>query len=139
MLVLDPRPSLVLAACGLMSYTRAKVFNLFDLSRVATALGGLPIPGCQPGSPAARAGMRYGDIVLSLNGARTGSWIDFFQAHKRAAGPLSARVLRGGIELEIALDLPSRAQTPRDVLGECGASRALGPALRSAEDASPCS
>ncbi|HKU39199.1 MAG TPA: PDZ domain-containing protein [Polyangiales bacterium] len=120
-----------------MSYTGVKVVNLFDLSRIATALGGLPIPGCQPGSPAARAGIRYGDIVLALNGARTASWAEFFQARRHATGPLVARVFRAGIELEITLDLPNRARTPREVLDECAllpsATRA---ALRRAEDSS---
>jgi S1-C subfamily serine protease len=94
------------------------MFSPADLSRLATALGGLPISGCAPGSPAALAGVCYGDIVLSVNGMPTASWSDFFQARRRSAGPLRVRVFRRGLELEASMTLPLRAQSPRAVLDE---------------------
>jgi len=89
------------------------------LTQLATSLGGLPILGCLPGSPAARAGLRYGDIVLALDGAPTPSWSAFLQAsaHRdRAEQALRVRVLRHGRELELVLDLAREASSPRAVL-----------------------
>lgn len=87
-----------------------------QLTQVANSLSGLPILGCASGSPAARAGLRYGDIVLSLNGAATPSWAAFFEASAAAEGPLSVRVFRQGRELELQLLLERGAQSPRAVL-----------------------
>jgi S1-C subfamily serine protease len=85
------------------------------LTQVANSLNGLPILGCASGSPAERAGLRYGDIVLALNGAPTPSWAAFFEAAHRQRG-LRLRVFRQGRELELELDLDGAARTPRAVL-----------------------
>lgn len=87
-----------------------------SLTRIATALGGLPILGCGQGSPARVAGLRYGDIVLSLNGISTASWSDFFQARRQSTGDVVVRVFRNGVELEMPMALSPRASTPREVL-----------------------
>jgi S1-C subfamily serine protease len=89
-----------------------------DLSRLATELGGLPILGCLAGSPAERAGIRYGDIVLSINGEQTASWADFFAARRRTTGQITVRVFRLGTEFEVSMELPETSKTPREVLEE---------------------
>jgi S1-C subfamily serine protease len=87
------------------------------LTQVANSLHGLPILGCSSGSPAARAGLRYGDIVLSVAGQPTPSWTAFFEASARQLGrPLPLRVFRNGGEIELALELPGSASSPRAVL-----------------------
>ena len=87
-----------------------------QLTQVAISLSGLPILGCASGSPAARAGLRYGDIVLSLNGVPTPSWSAFFDASGRADGQLCLRVFRHGRELELSLTLARDARSPRALL-----------------------
>ena len=90
-----------------------------ELTQLATSLGGLPILGCLPGSPAARAGLRYGDIVLALDGTLTPSWSAFLQAsaqRDRADRALRVRVFRSGRALELLLDLCRTANSPRAVL-----------------------
>ena len=88
-----------------------------DLSSLATALGGLPILGCSKGSPAADAGLCYGDIILSGNGAPVGSWSELLSACKRARSTVALRVTRTGRELQLALRVPG-SLTPRGVLGD---------------------
>jgi len=94
-----------------------------ELTFLADSLGGLPIMGCSSGSPASRAGLRYGDIVLTVEGVPTPSWAAFFQATRfvepgRRFGErgVCVRVFRQGTELELSLALPWAARTPRAVL-----------------------
>jgi S1-C subfamily serine protease len=89
------------------------------LTQLATSLGGLPILGCLPGSPAARAGLRYGDIVLEVDGAPTASWSAFLKAsaqRDRADRKLRLCVLRHGLKLDLLLELAREASSPRAVL-----------------------
>ena len=89
-----------------------------DLSRLAAALGGLPVLGCLEGSPAAEAGMRYGDILLALDDMPIKTWNDFIEARSRSKGGFVARIFRDGEEIDIKVVL--RAIYPRagEVLGE---------------------
>jgi S1-C subfamily serine protease len=89
-----------------------------DLARLATALGGLPILGCLAGSPAQDAGIRYGDILLSLDGMPTSSWDEFLVARNQAGRVIVVRVFRQGQELDVALELRSPDKTPEEVLDE---------------------
>ena len=118
--------------------TQTLMIHPSELSRLAVTLGGVPILGCLQGSPADRAGVRYGDIMLSINGIPTPSWADFFQARRRCEGPMLVRLFRDGRELDITVEklttplspqavlaelqirdlLPRAAQTTRDVLEE---------------------
>jgi S1-C subfamily serine protease len=90
--------------------------SLSDLSQLATVLGGIPIPGCGEGSAAQRAGLRYGDVLLSIDGRPTASWADFFQARQVRTGQPTVRVFRQGTEFDVSLDLPSTSRCPRHVL-----------------------
>jgi S1-C subfamily serine protease len=74
-----------------------------DLARLAAALGGLPVLGCLEGSPAAEAGVRYGDVLLAINGNSTATWDDFIEARRVASKGFTARIFREGTELDIAV------------------------------------
>lgn len=90
-----------------------------ELSQLATMLGGLPVLGCLAGSPAGHAGVRYGDILLSIDDKPTRSWDEFLEARRACRGGFKARIFRDGSELEIQIvfrtgQLPS----PLEVLSE---------------------
>jgi len=81
-----------------------------NLIRLAEALGGLPVYGCLPGSPAARAGVRYGDVLLSVDGYETPSWDAYLAARERSGDVLHLRLFREGSELEIEVVLDRHAR-----------------------------
>ncbi|MGC4093734.1 MAG: PDZ domain-containing protein [Polyangiaceae bacterium] len=76
-----------------------------DLVHLAEALGGLPVYGCLRGSPAERAGVRYGDVVLSVDGQATPTWDAYLAARERSANSIHLRLFRDGSELEVDVPL----------------------------------
>jgi len=87
-----------------------------ELSRLAAALGGLPVLGCLDGSPAAQAGVRYGDILLAIDGAPTTTWDDFLSARSKTKDGFLARIFRDGVELEIHVKLREHQAGVAEVL-----------------------
>jgi predicted metalloprotease with PDZ domain len=85
-----------------------------DLNKLATALGGLPVLFCRPGSPAERAGVRYGDIVLAVNGIKTPDWATFIEARGKSQTTMHLELFREGlhVEIELALATPSPIDPP---------------------------
>lgn len=56
------------------------MFSRTDIRRLARIEEGVPLWGCAPGSPAALAGLRYGDIVLFVDGMRTKTAQEYVEA-----------------------------------------------------------
>jgi S1-C subfamily serine protease len=98
-----------------------------DLQALARALHGLPVYGCLPGSPADRAGIRFGDVLLSVDGVATPSWDAYLAAREQSGASIVVRLFRDGIELDIELVLRRVAgMTAEDlasVLGLSGTER----------------
>jgi C-terminal processing protease CtpA/Prc len=87
----------------------AKVFTMQSrrqLAQLAAALGGIPIWSCLPGSAAARIGVRYGDVIVSVNGRPTPNVTAYIEARNARDDGLSVVVFRDGREhtLEVALE-----------------------------------
>jgi S1-C subfamily serine protease len=76
-----------------------------DLCTLASALGGLPVLGCQPDSPAQRAGVLYGDILLFVNGKQTPDWTAFVEARALDAASMDIELFRDGIYLQLVVPL----------------------------------
>lgn len=64
-----------------------------DHSRLAAVLG---VPSSD--SPAARAGLRSGDVVQAVGDALVEDWVSFNAAYAAADGPIAVQVLRGSGE-----------------------------------------
>jgi predicted metalloprotease with PDZ domain len=80
-----------------------------ELEALATAMGGLAILGCLPSTPAAEAGLRYGDVLLEVNGVPTPDWVAYVRA-SRTRSVMAIRVFRDGSEVRLALSLPERPE-----------------------------
>ena len=76
-----------------------------QLTKLATALGGLPILGTRPGGPAERVGIRYGDILLTVNGMPTPDWSSYLTARESRPNEMEVAIFRNGEELTFLLVL----------------------------------
>jgi len=76
----------------------------------ATELGfaqgpGLQLGAIQPGGPAAKAGLKAGDVLTHVDGRRVGSWTEF-RALLRPNAELLLTVTRDGKDVELTLKVP---------------------------------
>src|SRR4051812_371944 len=84
-----------------------------DVARMATLLKGVPVLGCRPGSPAACAGVQYGDILIAVNGMPTPDWGAYIEARALVQGRMCIELFRAGDTLVLELELPAQTE-PRD-------------------------
>jgi S1-C subfamily serine protease len=90
------------------------------LAALALSLNGLPVYGCLPGSPADRAGVRYGDVLLRVDGQATPTWDAYIAARESSGDAIRVVLFRDGaeLELEIVLDrTPASALSLASALG----------------------
>ncbi len=84
------------------------------------ALGGLPVYGCLPGSPADRAGVRYGDVLLAVDGQITPSWDAYLAARQRSGASIRLRLFREGNEFEVDVVLDKGGLDSRGLAATLG-------------------
>jgi S1-C subfamily serine protease len=75
-----------------------------QLEEIAQAVQGIPVWGALNGSPSAQAGVRYGDILLGVNGMRTTNIDDYLAARKLRTDGVELLVLRDGKECTFHLE-----------------------------------
>jgi S1-C subfamily serine protease len=80
-----------------------------QIQEIAATVRGIPVRGCLPGSTAAEAGVRYGDIVLAVNGVPTPTIDDYVSARALRSDGYELRLFRDGAEL--TLFVPFRPPT----------------------------
>lgn len=83
-----------------------------DLEKIAETLGGLLVLGCLPGSPTAEAGLRYGDILLSVNGKPVPDWLAYITVTRDRPSVHRLRIFRDGTEVEFTITLPEEPPAP---------------------------
>jgi S1-C subfamily serine protease len=82
-----------------------------QLEEIAATVEGVPVWGCLPGSTAAEAGVRYGDILLEVNGMRTPGIDEYIEARALRGDGLELRIFRDGKELELFVAFRRPADT----------------------------
>ena len=91
-----------------------------SLFALAKALEGIPVLGTLSGTPAARAGIRYGDVLLSVNGRRTRTVQDYVEAKALRTDGMEITVFRSGSEKieELSYDERAAPIDPAAILAE---------------------
>ena len=74
-----------------------------DFFQIAKIYGGLAFLGALPGSPADRARLRRGDVVVAVNGCPTPDLSAFLRAREQRDGSATVRFIRDGAENEVEL------------------------------------
>jgi S1-C subfamily serine protease len=110
-----------------------------ELEALAEAVQGIAVLGCLPGSTASEAGVRYGDIVLEVNGLRTIDIDDYLAGRKLRSDGIALRLFRDGNEFSLFVELrPVQGEARWEVLAQMladaqvGGSADLGASLNSA-------
>ncbi|MFF4593996.1 M50 family metallopeptidase [Amycolatopsis sp. NPDC001319] len=110
------------------------VIQSTSCARAATTTQQLSDTSCPPGAPtpAATAGIKAGDKIVSVAGKPTASWTDVLQVVQAAKGPTPISVQRGGQTVNLVVDIPrvQRLGTDGKVheVGMMGASTVIPPA-----------
>ena len=97
------------------------------LLALARTLEGIPVLGTLGGTPAARAGIVYGDVLLEVNGRRTRNVIDYIEAKALRTDGMDVVIFRAGSERRESLvyDSPS-AVDPTALVAELMSLRIAG-------------
>lgn len=78
--------------------------NLAQIEKLAKVLGGIPVWEVFPDSAAALAGVRFGDIIVSVNGTATPTFDDFLAAGEAHLSNLEFEVFRNGRMMRLSCD-----------------------------------
>jgi S1-C subfamily serine protease len=90
------------------------MLNRDQLAKLAESLRGIPVWGALPGSVAQRCGVRYGDIVLSVNGMQTSNADEYVEARSRRRDGADVVIFRSGRELLVQLSFDDAAAPNRE-------------------------
>lgn len=90
-----------------------------DLNALARTIEGVPVWGVFGNGPARKAGVQFGDVILSCNGVRTRSIDDYLVAMNRDVdGCRKITVFRDGAEVDIAITIEGDAVSIEDAARE---------------------
>jgi S1-C subfamily serine protease len=92
--------------------TGGSMLSKAKLEQIAKVLEGIPVLGCLEGSPSERAGIRYGDVVLSVNGVKTSDMDLYLKARELRSDGAEIVVFRNGVEVVIELVFENPSSVP---------------------------
>lgn len=95
---------------------------------IAKSMNGVAVMATLPGSPAYQAGLRYGDVVLEVNGQPTASWADYLAAKDLRNDGMRVVFLRAGAVVEVELIFRASKADPMALVAELASQRLFGPA-----------
>jgi S1-C subfamily serine protease len=104
-----------------------------QLAEMARAVRGVPVLGCLPGSTAAEAGVRYGDIVTAVNGVETPTMVEYLEARKLREDGFELRIFRAGVELTLFVPFRTDSEPPATLALKVAEGRYLAADERPAE------
>lgn len=97
------------------------------VEEMAVAVNGIPVWGCLPGSTAAAAGVRYGDVVISVNGVPTPTIDEYFRARELRPDGYELRLFRAGSQLDIFVPFRSTSASLASVANQVVEGRYFEP------------
>ncbi len=103
--------------------------SLDDLYEMARLLGGIPVISCTAGSPAHKAGVRYGDVLVQMNGFPTPDLSAYVEAQDTDAALIPLTVIRNGAPLELVMVHEVARRLPEGDLAEHALEKRLLGAL----------
>jgi len=98
-----------------------------QLEEIASAVQGVPVWGCLPGSTAAQAGVRYGDIVLAVNGVPTPTIVEYLEGRKLRSDGFDLRIFRDGQELNVFVPFRSPSEPMEALAAQIADGRYVTP------------
>lgn len=88
-----------------------------NLERMAAIYGGIAVYSVLPGSPTHRAGVKAGDILMRVNGARVEDLVEYVRARRRRKDGIELEVVRAGRTRTLWADCLHPGEHDADVLG----------------------
>jgi S1-C subfamily serine protease len=103
-----------------------------QLEEIAATVKGVPVWGCLPGSTAAEAGVRYGDIVLAVNGVPTPTIVEYLEGRRLRTDGFDLRLFRDGMELNVFVPFRTVSDPMAALAEQIADGRYVSPAPSSA-------
>lgn len=83
--------------------------TLAQIEKLAKVIGGIPVWEVFPESAAAMAGVRFGDIIVSVNGTATPTFEEFLAAGEAHIAHIVFGVFRNGQMMNLSCDAAANA------------------------------
>jgi S1-C subfamily serine protease len=91
------------------SVQKSAASTLAQIEKLAKVIGGIPVWEVFPESAASMAGVRFGDIIVSVNGTATPTFEDFLAAGEAHLANIVFEVFRNGRMMSLSCETHAHA------------------------------